>query len=443
MSDKNPDTISPAPTSGGSAMLRRFCLYGFLKNQQYYDLFLLLAMMQKGLSFAQFGWLIGIRELAIFLMEVPTGAVADVLGRRRAMAASMVAYMIAFAMLAMVSNFGLLVVAMICFAVGEAFRTGTHKAIIVDWLTRQGRSDEKTAVYGRTRSWSQLGSAASVVIAGTIVFHTGDYASVFWWCLIPYTLNLVNMLTYPRELDGARNTGAPLAAIVRTLRVAAAASWRRKQLRRALLESMSFEGFYRTTKDYLQPVLVAAAAGASLYLWGDSPDSPQETAKLAATVGLPLYLLSSVASRNAHRLTRLVGGEMLAAYWLWALMLLTATTMAFGALLDHSWMMIGAFMVFAIGQNLWLPISVSRVAEGAGKRQTATILSIKSQAKCLFVAVAAPLVGWGADRITEAARSSSAIQPSWRLLPIAGIGIALATLALATWRPANYDSLKR
>ena len=34
-------------------MLFRFSLYGFLKNQRYYDLSLILAFLGKGLSFFQ------------------------------------------------------------------------------------------------------------------------------------------------------------------------------------------------------------------------------------------------------------------------------------------------------------------------------------------------------------------------------------------------------
>ena len=43
-------------------MLRRFSLYGFLKNQQYYDYFLLLAFRQMGLSFFLIGVLIAFRQ---------------------------------------------------------------------------------------------------------------------------------------------------------------------------------------------------------------------------------------------------------------------------------------------------------------------------------------------------------------------------------------------
>ncbi|MCP3959885.1 MAG: MFS transporter, partial [bacterium] len=46
-------------------MLFRFCLYGFLKNQKYYEPFLILAFLEKGLSFFDIGLLIAFREVAI------------------------------------------------------------------------------------------------------------------------------------------------------------------------------------------------------------------------------------------------------------------------------------------------------------------------------------------------------------------------------------------
>ena len=66
-------------------MLRRFSLYGFLKNQQYYAPFIILAFREKGLSFFAIGLLVGFRELCVNIMEVPTGAIADLYGRRRSM----------------------------------------------------------------------------------------------------------------------------------------------------------------------------------------------------------------------------------------------------------------------------------------------------------------------------------------------------------------------
>jgi MFS family permease len=150
-------------------MLARFSLYGFLKNQRYFEPFLVLAFLDKGLSFFWIGVLVAWRELWINLLEVPSGAIADVYGRRRAMIGSFAAYIVSFVLLGLCDALPLLLLAMTAFALGEAFRTGTHKAMIFSWLRAEDRIDERTRIYGYTRSWSKIGSAVSVAQAALLV----------------------------------------------------------------------------------------------------------------------------------------------------------------------------------------------------------------------------------------------------------------------------------
>ncbi|MDE0330630.1 MAG: MFS transporter, partial [Nitrospinae bacterium] len=77
-------------------MMFRFSLYGFLKNQTYFEPFLILAFLEKDLSFFQIGILIGFREVCINIFEIPSGAVADLYGRRRSMIFSFLAYIASF-----------------------------------------------------------------------------------------------------------------------------------------------------------------------------------------------------------------------------------------------------------------------------------------------------------------------------------------------------------
>lgn len=408
-------------------MLRRFCLYGFLKNQQYFEPFLILAFRQKGLSFAMIGLLIGFREICINLMEIPTGAIADVLGRRKAMVSSFVAYICAFAIFGLTAQVWLLFVAMLLFAIGEAFRTGTHKAIIFDWLSGQGRESEKTAIYGHTRSWSKLGSAVSVLIAAAMIFITGDFSTIFLFCIIPYMLNIINFLTYPSYLDGPVDKGGGLRAVLRTLLSAVGASLRRRSLRRLLAESMAFEGLYRAGKDYLQPVLKSAALAAPILL---ALSDQRRTALLVGAVYFPLYLLSSLASRAAGGFVRRLGGERRGARVLWLLDLLTFAVMGAGIMTGLSLVVIGAFLALAVLQNLWRPVLISRIASRADQSETATVLSIESQAKSLFVAIVAPLLGWAVDAI-------SVSRHDLRFLPVAAVGVVVAAIMLITSRKRN------
>lgn len=419
-------------------MLFRFCLYGFLKNQQYYDPFLILAFIEKGLSFAEIGILVSFRAVCVNLMEIPAGAVADVLGRRRSMIVSFLAYIGSFTVFGLCNRYAALMAAMLLFAVGEAFRTGTHKAMIFDWLDRQGRLAEKTAVYGRTRSWSKLGSAASVVIAAVVVFAVGSYSTVFLVCIVPYLLAIVNFLGYPAYLDGPRRSGPEsegtesgdpeAGSVLKTLVSALRQSFRHRPLRRMLIESMGYEGLFRCGKDYIQPVLAAACI--SLPLMMVLPEHGQVAIGIGA-VYFVLHLLSSFASRGAGRFAKAAGGEQRSARLLWWLDLAVFALMAAGLLAGLWPLVIAAFVLLAVLQNLWRPILIGRVASQADSAQTATVLSIESQAKSLFIAVVAPLLGWSIDLI--------ALQsPQLSFLPVAALGIGVSALMLLTGRRSGW-----
>ncbi|MBN1555724.1 MAG: MFS transporter [Phycisphaerae bacterium] len=401
-------------------MLFRFCLYGFLKNQQYFEPFWILAFRAKGLSFAAIGLLIGFRELCVNLLEIPTGAVADVLGRRASMIFSFFAYIGAFVLFATFDRLGLLFAGMLLFAAGEAFRTGTHKAMIFAWLEHEGRTDEKTKTYGYTRSWSQLGSALGVLLAAGMVFGLEDYRWVFWFSIVPYIVNIINFMGYPAYLDGPRGKTANLPEIVKLLFASLRDCLRRRRLRRLLAESMGFEGVYKVSKDYLQPVLHAAALSLPVLL---SLDGRRRTAVLVGAVYVVLYLLSSVASRHSHALANRAGSDERGARRLWGLYLAFFLVLAAGLLTGVSPLATAGFVVLAMLQNFWRPLLIGRVAGESGSRQMATILSVESQAKSLFAAVVAPLVGWAVDAIPANLGTP-------RFLPAAAVGVLIAGLAL-------------
>ena len=226
-------------------MIKRFSLYGFLKNQRYFEPFIILFFLQSGLSFTQIGFLVAFRELFINLMEIPSGAVADLFGRRRSMILSFVSYIISFAIFGVSGVYWQFLIAMFFFTVGEAFRTGTHKAMIFTWLRIEDRIDEKTRVYGYTRSWSKIGSALSTILAVAMVLLTNNYAYVFLFAIIPYIAGIINFLYYPKELEGQPAEETGIRDIFVHLWECMRSSLVIKQLRRLMVESMSFEGVYK------------------------------------------------------------------------------------------------------------------------------------------------------------------------------------------------------
>ena len=400
-------------------MLFRFSLYGFLKNQRYFEPFLILVLLEKGLTFFEIGLLIAFREITVIALEVPSGAIADVYGRRKSMMLSFGAYLGSFLIFAVAEPLVLLLPAMLLFGVGEAFRTGTHKAMIFTWLRLQGRPDERTRYYGYTRSWSKLGSAFSVVLAGVFVFTSDSYVTIFYFAMVPCLFNIVNFLGYPPELDEVSVPGSP-AAVIRHLSSAVGTTLRARPLRRLLLESMGFEGTFHAVKDYIQPVLLVAAVSATTGLLNLSGLSDAQRASLlVAPVYLLLYLLSATASRHAHRFVDSAGSEDRAAFLIWGMALLVFGVMSVSAYLEILWFVIATFVLLHVLQNFWRPVLISRFDTGGDETQGATLLSVESQGRRLATMGIAPLLGLGVDYVRAAG-------PGGEFWPVGALGAALA-----------------
>ena len=434
-------------------MLFRFSLYGFLKNQQYYDPFLILFFRQAGLSFSLIGLLVGFREVLINLFEVPSGALADLYGRRRCMIFSFCAYIASFTVFAFSSATWHFFAAMSLFALGDAFRTGTHKAMIFGYLLREGRSDEKTRYYGVTRSFSKLGSAVSVVVASAIVFVAAGlqadaglavYRYLFLASIAPYVVGLINFAGYPDFLDAAAGRRAMsvrhvLGHLYRVGREAITAS----RMRRLMIESMGFEGTYKVAKDYLQPIIMIAALSLPMFA---GLGNIQRTAGLILVVYVALHLLESLSARRSEAVRLRAGGAERGARFLWWVNLFVFAAIAAG--LGLEWRLgetaaglglavaIIGFVALAVLQNLWRPIQIGRFSAAGAPADGATVLSIESQAKSVSAAILAPLLGLAVDWFGSLGRPCG---KGAAFIPVALAGL-LITAAVLLFCKANKSS---
>lgn len=407
-------------------MLFRFSLYGFLKNQRYFEPFLVLAILERGLSYAELGLLVAIREVCQQALEIPSGAIADRLGRRRAMVAAFVAYVVAYLVLSLADGFGLFALGLAFIGFGDAFRTGTHKAMIFDWLERQGRTDARVEIYGYTRSWSQIGSAVSIPIAAAIVFTFGRYGPVFWISAIPAFIDLVNLATYPSELDGKREPTS-LRDIVGHLWRSVARVVGDLQMRRLFVEGMTFEGLYKSSKDYLQPLVAAVALSLPLLAF---LDGQRAVAVVAGGVYVVLHILAAVASRHAHRWVARFGDPARAARGAWWALATAFVVMGVGLWFGAPAAAIVAFVLIALLHNLFRPILVSRIDTLGERSSAATVLSIESQATSTAAMVLAPVLGLLVD--TARAAHLPAASALW---PVAAVGVVLCGLVLMRAQP--------
>ncbi|RAM59518.1 MFS transporter [Mesotoga sp. SC_3PWM13N19] len=369
----------------------RFAAYGFLKNLRFFDPFLILFFMEMGLSFLQIGTLISVREVATNLLELPTGIIADLYGRRLSMVLSMVSYLSSFMVFYFFPSFYVYMIAMIAFAFGEAFRTGTHKAMILEYLRINEMTDMKVHYYGATRAASQLGSAINALIAAFLVFYSGSYKIVFLASVLPYAANLINLMLYPKELDGELRSGEKRETIKAFLGI-----FRNGDALKGVLNSSLYDAFFKVVKEYLQPILEALALGLSIMI---AFSAEQRTSVIVGVVYFVIYIATSYASKNAGKLSGKFGTEARALNY----------TYIFGAVLI---IFSGVFQIFALQvlavliffflfilENFRRPINISYISDNIDHKTMASGLSVESQLKTLLMAIFAPLIGFMADKL--------------------------------------------
>lgn len=374
----------------------RFCLYGFFKNLRFFEAFLILFFLEKGMSFLAIGSLYAVREITVNIFEIPSGVIADAFGRRRTMILAFLFYIISFIAFYFSEQYSGFLIAMIIFSLGEAFRSGNHKAMIFHYLSVKGWETQKVHYYGHTRSWSQMGSALSALIGAAIVFMTGSYSYIFIFSVIPYVLDLVLVMSYPRFLDGElkafrwRTMGQRFREILHSLIKAL----KSKQVLRILGSLSIYSGYYKSVKDYLQPV-VAAWALAIPFMPGLTAD--QRSSVMVGVVFFVVYLLSSLASSSSGRFSDRFISLSVPMNITIMLGLLCGIVSGLFFSLDLWILSVLFFIAVYMVENIRKPVGVAYLGSSIDRSVLASVLSVDSQLKSLIAAVLALLFGIFAD----------------------------------------------
>ena len=409
-------------------MIFRFSLYGFLKNQRYFEPFMMLFLLGGGNSFASVGFLIGFREFCINATNIPAGAIADLYGRRRCMLVSYLAYMIAFLCFGLLPNeLAYLFIGVFFFGIGEAFREGTHKSMIFTWLRLNDRMEEKTKVYGYTRSWSKIGSAVSIPIATAIAYFTSNLNALFLAALVPYSIGFIALCTYPKELDGRPEEEPSIRQVFVHMWQTLRDSVKIAGLRRLMAESMGFEGFFDVVKDYVQPMIKTMLLSLPLLL---ALGNDQRSTLLIGAVYFFFHLGSAWSSRKAHQLSAHFGGDDSASRFLWRVMAVTYLVMLPLLVFELYTPVIALFFALYLAQSVWRPLIISRFDAYSPETHGTSILSVESQSQTFAKMIFAPALGFLVDLIASSGQGYGG-----KFWPIAAVGVVIsASMALSSKR---------
>jgi MFS family permease len=375
----------------------KFGLYGFFKNLRLFDPVLLMYLYQSDVDVFEIGLLYSIREIIVYVFEIPSGVLADRYGKRNELVLCFVFYIISFVLFALGGSFLVFTLAMMLFGLGEAFRSGTHKAMIMDYLDLKKMKDEKSKIYGFTRSYSMIGSMLSSIILIGLLIYELDVSFLFIIAIVPYVIDILLILSYPDELNQKTETSFQLRSFFQANKDLIRYSVKEKKVRYTLLSSSTYQAFFKVLKDFVQLILLSAPL--PLLIFTNKSDDTNVKI-ISALLYVVIYMFSAIASRKAHLVQKYLKTQKATVL----LYLLTGVTaILIGAFTHLLWVVFALFILLHILMNIRKPIIVDLFGEYTSKDQRAGVLSADSQLTSLLLIVFAPLIGYIAKQISISA----------------------------------------
>lgn len=252
----------------------------------------------RGLDAAQITTLLIVWSVTAFVLEVPSGAWADLLDRRRLLIASGVVYTSAFVTWLVVPSYWGFLVGFVLWSLSDAMKSGTFEAFLYDELAAAGRTHRYGLVRARAETAGVL--VMAVAIAGAAPLHrAGGFELVSWVSVTMTLVHLAVAVSLPRatpvtpsptDEEAPEPEPASVSAWLHTLRTGLAEAARAPAVRRVLLAYaavVALVGF----DEYFNLVLAEGGTSIPVIAW----------------VMAAIVLAEAVGSWFAHRVARLAG----------------------------------------------------------------------------------------------------------------------------------------
>ncbi len=138
-----------------------------------------LLFVDHGMSAGQISSLFALWSVTAFTLEVPSGALADRVSRRRLLALAMVLRGIGFGLWVGAPSYLSFAVGFMLWGAGSAMASGTEQALVYDGLAALGHPAAYPGLMGRAGTARLLGNAAGTLAAAPLV-ALGGYPLAGW-----------------------------------------------------------------------------------------------------------------------------------------------------------------------------------------------------------------------------------------------------------------------
>ena len=125
---------------------------------------------------AQIGLLEGIYHATSIVCEIPSGAAADLLGRKRCMILSNICIAVSCVIMLFSKSFGCFAVSFVVQALGNNLNSGSEEALVYDSMKCLGQEEHYMGVYGRLNVLIEVAQGLATVAGGALAEFS------YFWC---------------------------------------------------------------------------------------------------------------------------------------------------------------------------------------------------------------------------------------------------------------------
>lgn len=136
----------------------------------------------KYMTFGQLGWVDGLAFFFAILLEVPSGAIADLFGKKRTIQFGLLSGIFGGALIATTTSFWPIVVGWFILQITYAFYSGAAEALVYDSLIEHGEEDSFDKIISKSHS-IELYTIAITTLVGGFIYEYSFRAPQFLWAL--------------------------------------------------------------------------------------------------------------------------------------------------------------------------------------------------------------------------------------------------------------------
>ena len=135
----------------------------------------LIYLFNRGFSYFEIALFEGVFHITSLLFEIPTGVIADVLGRKTSRILGILSYFVYIAIILNSQSFGMIALGFVFCGLSYVFESGAAEAIVYDSLIEMNQEDKYMEVNGVKEAIFQISGFVALFVSGAIFDLNGAY----------------------------------------------------------------------------------------------------------------------------------------------------------------------------------------------------------------------------------------------------------------------------